>query len=91
MSPRQPTPETEDSETSAKDRPGEIHRDEQRDDRGIVYHGDDWDKADEENERGVVSDVSDEEPTQKFGEDIDDEDEDIEGHRERDVPDDDVK
>jgi hypothetical protein len=86
MSPRQPTPETEDSETSAKDRPGEIHRDEQRDDRGIVYHGDDWDKADEENERGLASD---EEITQKFGED--EEDEDVEGHRERDVPDDDVK
>lgn len=89
MSPRQPTPETEDSETPAKDRPGEIHRDEQRDDRGIVYHGDDWDKAEAENDRGMVSDVGDDEPTQDFADDIDDDD--VEGHGERDEPDDDVK
>jgi hypothetical protein len=84
MSPENPRPEAEESETPAKDRPGEIHRDEERDDRGIVYHGDDWDKAEEENDRGMVST---EEPT----EDFDEEEEDVEGHRERDVPDDDVK
>jgi hypothetical protein len=86
MSPDKQNPETEESDTPAKDRPGEIHRDEERDDRGIVYHGEDWDQAEEENERGMVS-ADDEEPT----EDFDEEEEDVEGHRERDVPDDDVK
>lgn len=56
MSPRQPTPENEESQAqdSKHTRPGELKRDEERDDRGIVYHGADWDRADEENERGVV-------------------------------------
>jgi hypothetical protein len=81
MSPRQPTPE--EPENPAKDRPGEIHRDEQREDRGIVYHGDDWDKAEEETERGMVS--TDEEIVDP------EEEEDVEGHRERDVPDDNLK
>ena len=62
MSPRQPAPDRDESTEDPKhDRPGEVKRDEERDDRGIVYHGADWDRAEEENERGVVEHSADEE------------------------------
>jgi hypothetical protein len=76
MSPRQPTPEDAESATEnpAANRPGERERDEERDDRGVVYHGADWDRAEEESERGALdqpaaqeSDVDDDEVTEPGG------------------------
>jgi hypothetical protein len=63
MSPRKPTPEKEESATEdpKHNRPGEVKRDEERDDRGIVYHGADWDRADEEHERGALDQPAEEE------------------------------
>lgn len=63
MSPRQPIPEDPENATqeSARNRPGERKRDEERDDRGVVYHGGDWDGADEEHERGALDAPAEEE------------------------------
>ncbi|KAB2898294.1 MAG: hypothetical protein F9K40_11575 [Kofleriaceae bacterium] len=63
MSPRKPTPEHDESATEApaRNRPGERQRDEERDDRGVVYHGADWDRADEEHERGALDIPAEEE------------------------------
>jgi hypothetical protein len=76
MSPRKPAPETA-PETEKEP-----------DDRGIVYHGDEWDEetAESEHERGMVTNTDDEVV------DVDEED-DVEGHHdgERVAPDDDVK
>lgn len=63
MTPRPPKPEDAESpsEAPAKNRPGERARDEERDDRGVVYHGADWDRADEEHERGALDIPAEEE------------------------------
>jgi hypothetical protein len=38
----------------AAERPGELHRDEQRPGRGPVYHGGDWERSEEEKGREAL-------------------------------------
>jgi hypothetical protein len=43
------------------EKPGELHRDESRRDRGPVYHGHDWERADEEAGRESLDEPSEQE------------------------------
>lgn len=61
MNPTDKKHEQDDKQPSAAERPGEIHRDEQREDRGPTYHGGDWDLSDQEHGREALDEPAERE------------------------------
>jgi len=61
MKPTEKKDELHQGHAEAAERPGELHRDEQRHDRGPVYHGHDWDTAEHEAGREALDETAEEE------------------------------